>query len=138
MKTRVYERIYALPVILKAGKTIGPTNNLFLPSAPFLQTFKVDAIDINLNGASFINGVVWGFLTLLDSKKGIKLFNYPIEDLYNRAAIGTTPDVNPPYRTRLFKIDGVQTDASYITAAGAGFSVLADTTLMYINFYKQV
>lgn len=138
MKTRVYEKIYALPVILKAGKTIGPVNNLFLPAAPFLQTFKVDAIDINLNGPNFINGVVWGFLTLLDGKKEIKLFNYPIEDLYNRAAIGQTPDVNPPYRTRLFKINGVETDASYITAAGAGFSAVTDITLMYINFYKQV
>jgi len=138
MINRVYEKIYALPVILKAGQTISQSNNLYLPAAPFLRSFQIDAIDINLNGPNFINSVVWGFLTVLDGNKNIRLYNYPIEDLYNRAAIGQIPDIMPQYRTRLFNIKGIQSDASYITASGAGFSAVADITLMYINFYKKL
>ena len=137
VKDRIFNKMYSLPITLQAGTTTG-ANKIYLPPAPYLEGIKISAISFRVNYLlpSFLTILDYSAcLTLIDNKKEICLDKYPLYDLWDGVGPAGTVAVNP-FRLRLFNIQGVVSQDSYLNSSINVTSVEA-ITLGSLIFYEK-
>jgi hypothetical protein len=118
---RVNDRIISVPIVVGNGTsafTSAPITagvKLFLDPYPYLKGLHIKGISFgqNPNLSSSPTEIQYNcVLTLIDSRKDIKLYQYPLSDLWNNTNyVGVT---RSSWRLRYFSIEGVDTQSSYI------------------------
>jgi hypothetical protein len=112
---RVNNKIVGVPIILQPG-AINPNKKLFLDPYPYLKTLRIKAISYSGNSDYFsqpqdIQDAA--LLTVVDKYKQIRLYQYPISDLWDGYLDGAGL-YDKFLRLRFFDIDGIDTQASYL------------------------
>jgi hypothetical protein len=112
---RVNNKIVGVPIIFKGG-AINPNKKLFLDPYPYLKTLRIKAISYSGNSDYYAdpNDIeVNALLTIVDKYKQIRLYQYPISDLWD-GYIDSGGLYIQFLRLRFFDIDGIDTQASYL------------------------
>lgn len=116
---REFNKVESLALITKSGFTAA-NQKVFITPAPFLTSKRIDAISYSTTiGEVFVREI---FLTLVNSKKEIVLFNYPMHDLWDGRDNFNNTIAFTPFLLRLFKIDGLITENSYFTFSTGRFN----------------
>lgn len=111
--------------------TIASNTRVFLPSFPDINNLTVRGIVIQ-NYLTVAGQTDQVFLTLLDSKKNILLYNYPCQDLSDSSSTAV-PTNQQQFFIRQFNLYDVETRASYINFAGLSGPITG--LLFRIAFY---
>ena len=122
-------KIYTLDVTCQ---NLDDQNRLFLPSFPDINNRTVRGIVIS-DYITEADQVAQGFLTLVDSKKNVLLYTYPLQDLSDSSNTLVIPNVPKQFFIRQFNLFDVETRASYVV-----FNQLGGTQnglLFRIQFY---
>lgn len=122
-------KIYTLDVTCQ---NLDDKNRLFLPSFPDINNMTVRGIVIS-DYITEAGQISQGFLTLVDSKKNVLLYTYPLQDLSDSSNTAVVPQVPKQFFIRQFNLFDVETRASYVV-----FNQLAGTytgLLFRIQFY---
>lgn len=131
--TRIFSKVYALPILVPRGTQLNNSNKLFLPPTPYLRNVKVAAIDFKYNNSAFYG--TSNYITIVDGKAETRLQYYPINDLSDN--FDTSNVQSAPFRLRLFNFEGVITENSYITVSTTvPASYVTDVVIGTINFYQ--
>jgi len=103
-------RIYTLDVTSDA--VIVDQQRIFLPPFPDIANQTVKGILIS-DYRTVAGQTDQGFITLLNSKKDVLLYTYPMQDLSDSSSFALVPPVPKQFFVRQFNLFDVETRASY-------------------------
>lgn len=131
--THIYNNIYSLRINISANQ-IG-NKIFFVTNLPILKQRKIRAMSVSgqISAAGQTDQI---FITLVDDKNKIKLFNYPASDIRDNSQPNHNAAPVAAYRyTRLFNLENIELQRSYFMVKDQ--SGPYQNLTWYINFYFE-
>lgn len=122
---REFDKVYSITVFSQNRQNVRPNQQYYFDGYPWLRDVKVKAISISNVNAAIANQ---SYISLSDRNKNIVVYLNPTSDL-------DLSNQYPNSKLSLYNLDGVDLLNSYWLFTGAGFSWVATTKIMNINFY---